>query len=64
MAYLNRLTVEAQMDQQNDPFPTTACCGASIKGSANSPTGLCCRFCYITVEYDGSVAEAYPSPPF
>lgn len=24
----------------------TRCCGASAKGSANSPTGVCCRACY------------------
>jgi hypothetical protein len=28
----------------------TMCCQASAKGSANSPTGVCCRGCYRPVD--------------
>lgn len=28
----------------------TDCCGASGKGSVNSPTGVCCRKCYREVD--------------
>lgn len=30
-------------------FYLTECCRASAKGSANSPTGVCCRSCYRAV---------------
>jgi hypothetical protein len=28
----------------------TDCCLASAKGSANSPTGVCCRACYAAID--------------
>lgn len=28
----------------------TECCGASAKGSGNSPTGACCRACYTPID--------------
>jgi hypothetical protein len=31
-------------------FYVTECCGASAKGSANSPTGVCCRACHFPVD--------------
>lgn len=30
-------------------FYLTGCCRADAKGSANSPTGVCCRSCYRPV---------------
>lgn len=30
-------------------YPLTACCSASGKGSADSPTGVVCRSCYQPV---------------
>lgn len=37
-------------------FYLTGCCQASAKGSANSPTGVCCRACYRTIDEDLSRA--------
>lgn len=37
------------------PEPPTECCGATHKGSANSPTGLVCRACYNAINPDGTV---------
>jgi hypothetical protein len=31
-------------------YRLTVCCKASGKGSANSPTGVCCRNCYRPVD--------------
>lgn len=31
-------------------FYLTACCKATAKGSANSPTGVCCRACCTPIE--------------
>lgn len=31
-------------------FYLTPCCNASAKGSANSPTGVCCRACYEDID--------------
>lgn len=38
--------------------PLTPCCYADGKGSANSPTGVCCRACYRAVDaYYGGPGE-------
>lgn len=56
-----------EFDQQTDrvcswsglyPEPPTSCCGASHKGSANSPTGVCCRQCYRPI--DPSTGKVVP----
>jgi hypothetical protein len=31
-------------------YYVTPCCGRDGKGSANSPTGVCCRGCYAAVD--------------
>jgi hypothetical protein len=39
-------------------YALTPCCNASGKGSANSPTGICCRACYQPVDsYFGGPAK-------
>ena len=37
------------------PMEITDCCGASVKGSADSETGLVCRSCYRDI-YDSQEA--------